>query len=102
MKYGDESNPKIRAFLEKISPANNASKITVPLSIAHGETDPRVPIGEAIKMWETVSKGGVHTELIVCEKEGHGFKQKSVIEFVNAAKIRFLEKFLLADSEAKL
>ncbi|KZP22544.1 alpha/beta-hydrolase [Athelia psychrophila] len=102
MKYGDETIPEIREFLERISPINNASKITVPLSIAHGETDARVPIGEAIKMWDIVSKNGVYTELMVCEKEGHGFKQKSVIEFVNAAKISFLERFLLSDCKAGL
>lgn len=28
-------------------------------------------------MWEIVSKNGVHTELMVCEKEGHG--QSSLI-----------------------
>jgi hypothetical protein len=31
------------AFLERISPLNNVEKITVPLSIAHGEEDSRVP-----------------------------------------------------------
>lgn len=29
-----------------------------------------------------------------------GFKQKSVIEFTNAAKIRFLEKHLFADKKS--
>lgn len=120
MKYGDETIPEIREFLDRISPINNASKITVPLSIAHGETDVRVPIGEAIKMWDIVSKNGVYTELMVCEKEGHGrsdmffpcsstedvqhpgFKQKSVIEFVNAAKIHFLERFLFSNTKSGL
>lgn len=72
MKYGDETVPQVREFLERISPVNNASKIVVPLSIAHGESDTRVPIGEGVKMWDIVSKNGVHAELIVCEKEGHG------------------------------
>ncbi|KAI0049720.1 alpha/beta-hydrolase [Auriscalpium vulgare] len=94
-KYGDERIPEVYEFLERISPVNNAAKITVPLSIAHGETDSRVPIGEAKMMWGMVSKN-VHAELMVCEKEGHGFKQKSVIEFTNAAKLLFLERFLLS------
>ncbi|KAH8993158.1 alpha beta-hydrolase [Lactarius akahatsu] len=92
-KYGDESDPDVRAFLERISPLNNAEKIKVPLSIAHGEEDSRVPVGEALSMWDIVSKK-VYMELMVCELEGHGFKQKSVIEFTNAAKIYFLERFL--------
>ncbi|KAI0059189.1 alpha/beta-hydrolase [Artomyces pyxidatus] len=98
-KYGDERVPEVRAMLERISPINNADKITIPLSIAHGENDTRIPVGEAIRMYEIVSKK-VHVELMVCEKEGHGFKQKSVIEFTNAAKLRFLERFLFSKSGA--
>lgn len=72
MEYGDETVLEIREFLERISPLNNAFKIAVPLSIAHGETDSRVTVEEAIRMWEIVSKNSVHAELMVCEKEGHG------------------------------
>jgi len=118
-EYGDEREPDVRAFLERISPLNNAEKIAVPLSIAHGEEDSRVPVGEALHLWDIASEN-VCMELMVCELEGHGaelgrlditrgklthsasfcpflglgFKQKSVIEFTNAAKIHFLERFL--------
>lgn len=122
-EYGDERIPEILEFLERISPINNASDISVPLSIAHGETDSRVTVEEAIRMREIVHKNGIYTELMVCEKEGHGkrflraslhssflntcasalgFKQKSVIEFTNAAKIRFLEEYLIGDTQAVL
>ncbi|KAJ7677264.1 Alpha/Beta hydrolase protein [Mycena rosella] len=93
-EYGDERIPEIRAFLEKISPINRTSEISAPLQIAHGDTDSRVPVDQAIRMWQTVLKNGVNCELMVCEKEGHGFKQKSVIEFTNAAKLHFLERSL--------
>jgi len=96
-EYGDESDPVERAMLERISPLNRANEIAVPLQIAHGETDSRVPIEEALSMYDTV-RARVHTELMVCEKEGHGFKQKSVIEFTNAAKVSFLERFLFKRS----
>ncbi|EIW79550.1 alpha beta-hydrolase [Coniophora puteana RWD-64-598 SS2] len=94
-EYGDETNPEIRTFLERISPINNADKISVPMLITHGETDTRVTIHEAFQMYGVVSKK-VHTELVVCEKEGHGYKQKSVIEFVNAAVVQFVERHLLS------
>lgn len=93
---------------------NNASKIGVPLLTSHGETDSRVPVEEAYRMWDIVKQRGIHSELIIGEKEGHGksffrnslpcgssfcvpqgFKQKSVIEYSNAARIAFLERFLL-------
>jgi dipeptidyl aminopeptidase/acylaminoacyl peptidase len=110
-EYGDERIPEIREFLEKISPINRTSEIKAPLQIAHGDTDSRIPVDQAIRMWQTVLKSGVHCELMVCEKEGHGehkvdpftglvwkipagFKQKSVIEYTNAAKLHFLERFL--------
>ncbi|KAG2358179.1 alpha beta-hydrolase [Suillus spraguei] len=96
-EYGDETIPEIREFLDRISPINNTSKITVPLLITHGENDSRVTVHEAISMYKIVSKN-VHTELIICEMEGHGYKQKSVIEFTNAANILFLERYLLSMS----
>ncbi|KAJ6497168.1 Alpha/Beta hydrolase protein [Mycena vitilis] len=71
-EYGDERIQEIRAFLEKISPINRTSDIMAPLQIAHGDTDSRIPVDQAIRMWQTVLKGGVHCELMVCEKEGHG------------------------------
>ncbi|KAH7911501.1 Alpha/Beta hydrolase protein [Hygrophoropsis aurantiaca] len=94
-EYGDETIPEIKEFLERISPINNASKITVPLLITHGETDSRVTVDEAVNMYRIVSKN-VPTELVICEMEGHGYKQKSVIEYTNAAAILFLERYLVA------
>ena len=49
-EYGDESDPDVRAILEPISPLNNVESIVVPLSIAHGEEDSRVPVGDALRM----------------------------------------------------
>jgi pimeloyl-ACP methyl ester carboxylesterase len=116
---GDERTPNGLALLERLSPLNAAASIAVPLSIAHGAADSRVTVDEALEMFAAVRAAGVHAELMVCDGEGHGaqffyisislgsffsrvdesvaegFKQKSVIEFTNAAKIRFLERFLL-------
>ena len=43
VEYGDERDPKMRAFLEKIAPLNNAEKIRKPLFVIQGANDPRVP-----------------------------------------------------------
>ncbi|KAF7294658.1 hypothetical protein MIND_01002600 [Mycena indigotica] len=101
-KYGDERIPEIRAFLERISPINRASEIAAPLQIAHGDSDSRIPVDQAVRMWQTVTKSRVHSELMVCAKEGHGFKQRSVIEFTNAAKLHFLERYLVSPRNAGL
>ena len=44
----------------------------VPLSIApaHGEEDSRVPMCEALQLWDIASKR-VYVELMVCELDGH-------------------------------
>lgn len=71
-EYGDESNPAVREMLERISPVNRADEISVPMGISHGEKDTRVPLGEALRMWDIVKKNGNVSELTVCEMEGHG------------------------------
>ncbi|KAF9224794.1 alpha beta-hydrolase [Gyrodon lividus] len=97
LEYGDESDPTIRVFLARISPLNNADKISVPLFITHGETDSRVTVHEAVSMYKVVrDRPGGQAQLVICEKEGHGYKQKSVIEYVNAATIDYLKRFLLS------
>ncbi|KIY51529.1 hypothetical protein FISHEDRAFT_56670 [Fistulina hepatica ATCC 64428] len=93
-EYGDERIPETRKFLERISPVNNAHEVAVPPGIAHGHRNLhfRWSLGEAFLMRERVRKQGVPIELIVCEKEGYGFKQKSVIEYANAARVYFPER----------
>lgn len=50
VEYGDERDPKMYAFLEKISPLNNTDKIKKPMFIIQGTNDPRVPVTEATQM----------------------------------------------------
>ncbi|KIJ63640.1 hypothetical protein HYDPIDRAFT_113136 [Hydnomerulius pinastri MD-312] len=101
LEYGDETDPEVRAFLEGIAPLKNAAKIKVPLFITHGETDTRVTVHEAVSMYKIVrdTEGG-EAQMVICEKEGHGYKQKSVIEYVNAATIHYLKRFLLSEASS--
>src|SRR5690606_30857905 len=46
-EYGDERNPEMRAFLESISPSTHAGRIQIPLLVAQGQNDPRVPVTES-------------------------------------------------------
>jgi len=62
-----------REFLESVSPINNIENIRAPLFVAHGENDPRVPVGEARQVAEEAEKQGVPVETLVFEDEGHGF-----------------------------
>jgi len=94
-EYGDERDSNVRAFLEEISPINHVDKMNVPLYISQGQRDTRVPLEEALMMFEKVNSKGLDAWLIVGEMEGHGFKRKDNIEFVNASKALFLRKWLL-------
>ncbi|HEX8076881.1 MAG TPA: alpha/beta fold hydrolase, partial [Chthoniobacterales bacterium] len=47
VEYGDERDPKMAEFHEKIAALNNAQKITKPLFVVQGANDPRVPKTEA-------------------------------------------------------
>jgi dipeptidyl aminopeptidase/acylaminoacyl peptidase len=69
-EYGDPD--KDHEFLEKISPNNNAQLIKAPLFIIHGANDPRVPIGEATQIMETMQNLGREAHLMTFDDEGHG------------------------------
>jgi hypothetical protein len=47
VEYGDERDPAMRAFLDRISPLTNAHRIRKPLFVVQGKNDPRVPYTEA-------------------------------------------------------
>ncbi|MDA4115003.1 MAG: S9 family peptidase [Thaumarchaeota archaeon] len=87
-EYGDPEAD--RDFLESISPNNNALHITSPLFIIHGTNDPRVPIGEAEQIAETLKRHGREAHLMRFDDEGHGLiKLKNRIAGYSAA-VEFL------------
>ncbi|EIW79932.1 alpha beta-hydrolase [Coniophora puteana RWD-64-598 SS2] len=57
-EYGDESDPKIRAFLEHVSPISGADRISAPTLITHGEDDTRVPLAEGADRLGGLREGG--------------------------------------------
>jgi dipeptidyl aminopeptidase/acylaminoacyl peptidase len=74
-EYGDPD--KDGEFLESISPNNNAHLIRAPLFMIHGRNDPRVPIGEAGQIMQTLQKLGRESHLIAFDDEGHGLVKLS-------------------------
>ncbi len=95
VEYGDERDPKMYAFLEKISPLNNTDKIKKPLFIIQGTNDPRVPVTEATQMRDKLKAQGNTVWYLEAKDEGHGFRKKANIDFQRLAVIRFMEEFLL-------
>lgn len=95
VEYGDERDPKMRAFLERIAPANNADKITKPIFVVAGKNDPRVPWTESRQMVDMVRKNGTPVWFLTANDEGHGFGKKKNVDYQFDATILFIQKFLL-------
>jgi dipeptidyl aminopeptidase/acylaminoacyl peptidase len=95
VEYGDERDPKMREFLERIAPLNNASKITKPLFVVQGGNDPRVPLSESVQMVQTVKKNGTPVWYLMAKDEGHGFAKKTNRDFLLYSTVLFIKDFLL-------
>jgi dipeptidyl aminopeptidase/acylaminoacyl peptidase len=95
VEYGDERDPAMRTFLEKISPLTNVAKITKPMLIVQGQNDPRVPYTEAEQMVKALRAQNVPTWYIVGKDEGHGFRKKTNSDFQFFASVQFWKQYLL-------
>jgi dipeptidyl aminopeptidase/acylaminoacyl peptidase len=94
-EYGDERIPKMREFLENISPNNNVHKISKPMFIAQGLNDPRVPVSESEQMVSAIRDNGEKVWYLLAKDEGHGFRKKSNRDYYRNVVVKFLETFLL-------
>jgi acetyl esterase/lipase len=95
VEYGDERDPKMRAFLESIAPVRHAGDIRKPLLVAQGANDPRVPLSESDQMVAAVEANGVPVWYVVAKDEGHGYQKKSNADYLRTVSIIFLETYLL-------
>ena len=95
VEYGDERDPQMREFMERIAPLNNAQKITKPLFIVQGYNDPRAPRSEALQMVETVKKVGTPVWFLMAKDEGHGFVKRKNQDFQFYATVMFVRDNLL-------
>jgi dipeptidyl aminopeptidase/acylaminoacyl peptidase len=91
-EYGDERDPKMRMYLQRISPLSNATRIRQPLLVAAGQNDPRVPISEAEQLvWQVRANGG-DVWYLVAKDEGHGFVRKANRDEYLVTVASFLQK----------
>ena len=93
-EYGDERDPEMRAFLEKISPINNVDAIDIPLLVVQGQNDPRVPVGQSTVLVEALRERDVPVWYMNALNEGHGYERKENIDIYQKAVMMFLDRFL--------
>ena len=100
-EYGDERDPAMRVFLEKISPLNNVQSISVPMLIVQGQNDPRVPVTEATQMVEALRAEGNTVWYMNALNEGHGYRKRENQNIFQQATIMFLQRYLIDESAAQ-
>lgn len=94
-EYGDERDPVIRAFFQKVSPLFNAQKIKRPMFVVQGKNDPRVPAHEAEQIVATLKKQKTPVWYLLAKDEGHGFAKKKNADYQFYATLTFMRRFLL-------
>ncbi len=94
VEYGDERDPEMRAFLEKISPNNNVTEIDIPLLVVQGENDPRVPVTESEQVVEALRNEDKTVWYMNALNEGHGFRKKENSDVSQQVTLMFFEKYL--------
>jgi dipeptidyl aminopeptidase/acylaminoacyl peptidase len=95
VEYGDERDPKMAEFLERIAPLNKADKITKPLFVVQGANDPRVPKTEAEQIVATLKKQSTPVWFLMAKDEGHGFAKKKNADFQFYSTVQFIREYLL-------
>jgi dipeptidyl aminopeptidase/acylaminoacyl peptidase len=95
VEYGDEREPKMREFLEKIAPMNNIEKIKKPMFVIAGKNDPRVPVSESQQIADALKKQATPVWLLIAKDEGHGYRKKANQDFQFYATVEFLQEYLL-------
>jgi dipeptidyl aminopeptidase/acylaminoacyl peptidase len=95
VEYGDERDPKMREFLEKIAPMNNIDKIKKPMFVIAGKNDPRVPVSESQQIAAALKTQGTPVWLLIAKDEGHGYRKKGNQDFQFYATVEFLREYLL-------
>jgi dipeptidyl aminopeptidase/acylaminoacyl peptidase len=94
VEYGDERDPSMRAFFERISPLRNAGRIRSPLFVIQGQNDPRVPVTEAEQIVAQVRANGRAVWYMNALNEGHGYARKENQDLMRAAVYMFIREHL--------
>jgi dipeptidyl aminopeptidase/acylaminoacyl peptidase len=95
VEYGDERDPAMAEFLQRVSPLTNVEKIRKPLFVIQGFNDPRVPVTEAEQVVKAVRDRGGAAWYLMAKDEGHGFQKKKNADFMFLSMIGFFRENLL-------
>ena len=74
-KYLDKTLGQDPTKIKAMSPVQQADKLEAPIIIVSGKEDQRAPIEHAYALADALEEAGKEHELIIVEKEGHGFRK---------------------------
>jgi dipeptidyl aminopeptidase/acylaminoacyl peptidase len=94
-EYGDPSVPGMRAFLTKISPLTNAARLKIPVFIAAGAKDTRVPIAQADALVKALKANGTPVWYVRFEEAGHQQLTVPTNDFSIYTWVMFVQKYIL-------
>jgi len=95
VEYGDERDPAMRAYLEKIAPMNHLDAMHKPIFAVVGRNDPRVPWTESRQIIDKLNAQGTPTWFLIANDEGHGYSKRKNLDFLFDAEVAFIQKYLL-------
>jgi dipeptidyl aminopeptidase/acylaminoacyl peptidase len=95
VEYGDERDPTMRSFLERIAPLSHSDKIKKPLLVFQGANDPAVPRAETERIVEAVRHNQTPLWYVLATDEGHGFRKRRNVDVQFYLTVMFLQRFLL-------
>lgn len=93
-RIGDLSKSEDRRRIHDTSPVNFADRIQAPVLMAYGKNDPRVRISQGHDMAAALKKSGKTFEMIIEEKEGHGFRKEELSIAFYTKVDAFLKKYV--------
>ncbi len=98
-EYGDERDAGQIGFLDKMSPLNNEEKWRLPLLLAVGKRDARVPTEAVEQLQANLRKRNVPVAYLVAANEGHVWRNKENRDYFFYAMAQFLQQTLFENSK---
>jgi dipeptidyl aminopeptidase/acylaminoacyl peptidase len=95
VEYGDERDPAVRSFLQRIAPLNQSEKIKKPLLVFQGANDPAVPRSETEQIVDAVRRNGTPVWYVLANDEGHGFRKRRNADYQFYLMVMFLQQYAL-------
>ena len=95
VEYGDPADPTTRDYLTNLSPLTHASKVKIPLFIAQGARDTRVPLKQSEAMVEAIRRTGSPLWYVVYTDAGHMQFTTATNNYNTYAWVLFVQQYLL-------